>query len=65
MSKLILDANAFIKEVNFHQLSEKYSFITHEAIPTEVRDERAKAKLQNFPYPLEFTRPADEMIKVV
>ena len=42
MNKLILDANAFIKEINFQHLSEHYTFVTHEAILTEVRDERAR-----------------------
>lgn len=45
MNKLILDANAFIKEIDFHKLSEQYSFITHEAVITEIKDERARTKL--------------------
>ncbi|CAD8120066.1 unnamed protein product [Paramecium sonneborni] len=65
MNKLILDANAFIKEINFQHLSEHYTFITHEAILTEVRDERARQKLQNFTYPLTFLTPSEKMIKIV
>ncbi|CAK66979.1 unnamed protein product (macronuclear) [Paramecium tetraurelia] len=65
MNKLILDANAFIKEINFQHLSEHYSFVTHEAILTEVRDERARQKLQNFTYPLTFLTPSEKMIKIV
>ncbi|CAD8107250.1 unnamed protein product [Paramecium primaurelia] len=65
MNKLILDANAFIKEINFQHLSEHYTFVTHEAILTEVRDERARQKLQNFTYPLTFLTPSEKMIKIV
>ncbi|CAD8115446.1 unnamed protein product [Paramecium sonneborni] len=65
MNKLILDANAFIKEINFQHLSEHYTFITHQAILTEVRDERARLKLLNFTYPLTFLTPSEKMIKLV
>lgn len=52
MNKLILDANAFIKEIDFNVLSEKYEFYTLPAVVSEVRDERARYKLNNFAHPL-------------
>lgn len=58
MNKLILDANAFIKEIDFHSLSNHYSFIIHEAIQNEIRDERARAKLNTFSYPLTKSVPS-------
>jgi len=42
MNKLILDANAFIKEIDFNVLAEKYEFYTLPGVVSEVRDERAR-----------------------
>lgn len=62
---LVLDANAFINESNFTKLAEKYQFYSHPGALGEVRDLRAKERLQLFAYKLDVRNPSEEFTKFV
>lgn len=52
MKKLILDANAFIKDVDFNVLAQKHEFYTLPSVLSEVRDERARQRLASLLHPI-------------
>ena len=62
---IVLDANAFIMDVNFQKLAEKHKFFTHPYALQEVKDARAKERLRDFLYDLEKKIPTAGSIKIV
>lgn len=62
---LILDANAFIHNIDLVKLHETYDFFsTHEAL-AEVRDQIARERLSKLPFELKYFSPFESSIKFV
>jgi len=62
---LILDANAFIFSIDLIKLHEKFNFISTQEALKEVRDEKARARLNSLPFDIDIREPSESAVKFV